>query len=106
MGEHLIAILSERASGELFNDDVCAALDIMMIHGVSLLRNDMKWKPIHNIHTYIRIHDVHVCIQQMRILKILEFWKVDGMTSTYAELRIVAISSAMVLLSTTLGAVQ
>lgn len=60
MGEHLIAILSERASGELFNDDVCAALDIMMKHGVSLLRNDMKWKPIHNIHTYIRIHDVHV----------------------------------------------
>lgn len=43
-----------------------------MKHGVSLLRNDMKWKPIHNIHTYIRIHDVHVCIQQMRILKIAE----------------------------------
>lgn len=103
MGEHLIAILSERASGELFNDDVCAALDIMMKHGVSLLRNDMKWKPIHNIHTYIRIHDVHVCIQQMRILKIAEIWKVDGMTSTYAELRIAAISSAMVLLSTTLA---
>lgn len=37
----------------------------------------------------------------MRILKIAEIWKVDGMTSTYAELRIVAISSAMVLLSTT-----
>lgn len=103
MGEHLIAILSERASGELFNDDVCAALDIMMKHGVSLLRNDMKWKSIHNIHTYIRIHDVHVCIQQMRILKIAEIWKVDGMTSTYAELRIAAISRAMVLLSTTLA---
>lgn len=103
MGEHLIAILSERASGELFNDDVCAALDIMMKDGVSLLGNDMKWKPIHNIHTYIRIHDVHVCIQQMRILKIAETWKVDGMTSTYAELRIAAISSAMVLLSTTLA---
>lgn len=103
MGEHLIAILSERASGELFNDDVCAALDIMMKHGVSLLRNDMKWKPIHKIHTYIRIHDVHVCIQQMRILKIAEIWKVDGMTSTYAELRIAAISRAMVLLSITLA---
>lgn len=103
MGEHLIAILSERASGELFNDDLCAALDIMMKRGVSLLRNDMTWKPIHNIHTYIRIHDVHVCIQQMRILKIAKIWKVDGMTSTYAELRIAAISSAMVLLSTTLA---
>lgn len=53
----------------------------MMKHGVSLLRNDMKWEPIHNIHTYIRIHDVHVCIQQMRILKIAELRKVDGMTS-------------------------
>lgn len=74
-----------------------------MKHGVSLLRNDMKWKPIHNIHTYIRIHDVHVCIQQMRILKIAKIWKVDGMTSTYAELRIAAISSAMVLSSTTLA---
>lgn len=74
-----------------------------MKHGVSLLRNDMEWKPIHNIHTYIRIHDVHVCIQQMRILKIAEIWKVDGMTSTYAELRIAAISSAMVWLSTTLA---
>lgn len=74
-----------------------------MKHGVSLLRNDMTWKPIHNIHTYIRIHGVHVCIQQMRILKIAEIWKVDGMTSTYAELRIVAISSAMVLSSTTLA---
>lgn len=103
MGEHLIAILSERASGELFNDDLCAALDIMMKHGVSLLRNDMKWKPIHNIHTYIRIHGIHVSIQQMRILKIAELRKVDGMTSTYAELRIAAISSAMVLLSTTLA---
>lgn len=103
MGEHLIAILSERASGELFNDDVCAALDIMMKHGVSLLRNDMKWKPIHNIHTYTRIHDIHVCIQQMHILKIAELRKVDGMTSAYAELRIVAISSAMVILSSTLA---
>lgn len=41
----------ERASEELFNDDVCAALEIMMKHGVSLLRSDMKRKPIHNIHT-------------------------------------------------------
>lgn len=72
MGEHLIAILSERASEELFNDDVRAALEIMMKHEVSLLRNDMKRKPIHNIHTYIRIHGIHVCIQQMRILKIAE----------------------------------
>lgn len=86
MGEHLIAILSERASVELFNYDLCAALDIMMKHGVSLLRNDMKWKPIDNIHTYIRIHGIHVSIQQMRILKIAELRKVDGMTSTYLML--------------------
>lgn len=31
-----------------------------MEHEVLLLRNDMKWKPIHNIHTYIHIFEYMV----------------------------------------------